>query len=328
MRPSLKHWGSGWLASGVLVGLVTVVIKTLHPHGPSRGLAVLYILAVVAVAVRWGPAFAFTSSLLSALAFDYFFLGRYGDLELSSASDLEAFGAYLATAVMAGLVASRLRHRAEAAQRLAAEQESQRKIASLVARGASPADILAGSREELGRFAGIDIALLFQWDLSCRTRLADAVGVPAGAVAPAGEPSRSEPSALVRTVRFDEQTPADEFDQAFGPVGAAIRDLHLADGIGGPVLVGDRTWGFVVVAARNTRVPRSVERDVAAYTELLAAAIGNSEDRADLVASRRRIISAADETRRKIERDLSMCSCQTKSPHAAGPTVRAGVGDD
>ncbi|HEY5400041.1 MAG TPA: ATP-binding protein, partial [Trebonia sp.] len=40
------------------------------------------------------------------------------------------------------------------------------------------------------------------------------------------------------------------------------------------------------------------------FTELLATAIANAESRSELAASRRRIVAASDEARRRIERDL------------------------
>jgi signal transduction histidine kinase len=43
---------------------------------------------------------------------------------------------------------------------------------------------------------------------------------------------------------------------------------------------------------------------MADFTELAATAVGNAEGRAELTASRARIVAAADQTRRRIERDL------------------------
>ena len=43
---------------------------------------------------------------------------------------------------------------------------------------------------------------------------------------------------------------------------------------------------------------------MAQFTELVATAIANAESRAELAASRARVVATADETRRRIERDL------------------------
>ena len=51
-------------------------------------------------------------------------------------------------------------------------------------------------------------------------------------------------------------------------------------------------------------LPADTEARLANFTELVATAIANAESRAELMASRARIVAAADETRRRIERDL------------------------
>jgi signal transduction histidine kinase len=51
-------------------------------------------------------------------------------------------------------------------------------------------------------------------------------------------------------------------------------------------------------------LPPDAEARLASFTELVATAIANADSRAKLMASRARIVAAADETRRRIERDL------------------------
>src|SRR5258705_9228598 len=51
-------------------------------------------------------------------------------------------------------------------------------------------------------------------------------------------------------------------------------------------------------------LPTDFEGRLAKFTELLATAIANAEGRAELDASRARIVATADATRRRIERDL------------------------
>ena len=51
-------------------------------------------------------------------------------------------------------------------------------------------------------------------------------------------------------------------------------------------------------------LPPDAEARLASFTELVATAIANAESRAALAASRARIVAAADEARRRIERDL------------------------
>jgi signal transduction histidine kinase len=303
MASRARRWFIAFAVSVVLVALVTALIKLAHPHGPARGLAVLYILAVVAAAVRYGPAFAFVSALLSVLAFDLFFLSPNELLHLSNATDVETYVAFLATALVVGLLSSRLRRQAEDATRLTAEQESLRRVASLVARGASPTAVLEGIREELNNLDGAQMALLFQGDRENDLSLVASAGVSAGP-ATTRRAESSRPTAMTSIVWFDSNTPTAEYATMFGAYAVAVAGLGADSGLAQPVAVAGRPWGFVVVAAHNGTLTASAGRRVADYIELLGTAIDNGETRAELQASRVRIITAADETRRRIERDL------------------------
>jgi signal transduction histidine kinase len=61
---------------------------------------------------------------------------------------------------------------------------------------------------------------------------------------------------------------------------------------------------MVVASILEQPLPSDIEAHLASFTALVAAAIANAESCAALAASRSRIVAAADETRRRIERDL------------------------
>jgi signal transduction histidine kinase len=71
-----------------------------------------------------------------------------------------------------------------------------------------------------------------------------------------------------------------------------------------PVAVEGRLWGAMSVASTDGPLPAGAEGRLEKFTELLATAIANAESRSELAASRRRIVAASDEARRRIERDL------------------------
>jgi signal transduction histidine kinase len=56
--------------------------------------------------------------------------------------------------------------------------------------------------------------------------------------------------------------------------------------------------------ARHAPFPADAESKIAEFTELVATAVANAESRAELAASRARVVATADETRRRLERDL------------------------
>jgi signal transduction histidine kinase len=75
--------------------------------------------------------------------------------------------------------------------------------------------------------------------------------------------------------------------------------------VGVPIVVDGSVWGFMVAAGKPGRpIPIDAEERLARFTELVATAVSNATTRTDLLTSRARVVSAADETRRRLERDL------------------------
>jgi signal transduction histidine kinase len=97
----------------------------------------------------------------------------------------------------------------------------------------------------------------------------------------------------------------DTFEGAAGPLAARLRALGMVSRVGAPIVVDERLWGVAVVgSSRPEPLPPDTEERIAEFAELVATAIAASTARADLIASRARIVAAADDARRRIERDL------------------------
>jgi signal transduction histidine kinase len=107
-------------------------------------------------------------------------------------------------------------------------------------------------------------------------------------------------AATGRSVRID------TYDGVPGRIAAFVRDeLGVKASVASPIVVGGRLWGVLFVHSRQTEpLPRDTESRLTDFTELVATAIANADARAALAASRARIVAAADEARRRIERDL------------------------
>jgi signal transduction histidine kinase len=83
------------------------------------------------------------------------------------------------------------------------------------------------------------------------------------------------------------------------------RELGVRSTVGCPITVEGRLWGLIGVnSARPEPLPADTEARLADFAELVATAIANTEAQAALTASRARIVATADQTRRRIERDL------------------------
>jgi signal transduction histidine kinase len=106
----------------------------------------------------------------------------------------------------------------------------------------------------------------------------------------------AESAGSARTDRADDRSGGLEEDQPAPGVGAVVAS---------PIVVSGRQWGVIVAAWKRGEVVRAdTETRMGQFTELLATAVANAENRALLAASRERIVATADETRRRLERDL------------------------
>jgi two-component system sensor histidine kinase KdpD len=146
--------GAGVAASLVSVGLVTAAIEVLKEPVPVLSLGVLYVLAVLVVAVRWGLAFAIPVAFASMLAFNWFHLPPVHTFTLADSANWLALCVYVATAIVVSALAERVRNRAAQAEQRERESALLADIASALLGGTNVADelerIAAGAAEVLG----------------------------------------------------------------------------------------------------------------------------------------------------------------------------------
>jgi signal transduction histidine kinase len=100
------------------------------------------------------------------------------------------------------------------------------------------------------------------------------------------------------------QVDEDAWSSVSDPVADRLRELGIRSEVASPIMVEGRLWGVVSAWTRRGPFPSGTTDRLADFTELVATAVGNAESRAELAASRARIVAAADQTRRRIERDL------------------------
>jgi K+-sensing histidine kinase KdpD len=103
-------------ASAGALALVTGAIELLKGHVPVLSLAVLYLLAIIPVAVAWGLAYAAGTAIGGMLAFNFFFLPPLYTLTLADSRNWFALLVFLVTAVVVSELATRSRRRAEEAE--------------------------------------------------------------------------------------------------------------------------------------------------------------------------------------------------------------------
>jgi two-component system sensor histidine kinase KdpD len=124
------------------VALVTALVAVLEPHVPVLSLGVLYVFAVLPIAVLWGTALAAVVSVASMLAFNWFFLPPRHSFHLHESANWLALAVYIVTAVVVGALAARARRRGDDAEQRRTEAHVLAETASDLLRGIELDDVL------------------------------------------------------------------------------------------------------------------------------------------------------------------------------------------
>jgi signal transduction histidine kinase len=269
------------LTSIALVAAITGVIALLEPEVPALGLGVLYLLAVVPIALVYGVAAAGAVSLASMVAFSYFFLPPVHKLSPGTPERWSVLLAFLVSSLVVSQLAARAQREARRSARFAQQEAALRHVATLVARGVPQAEVFAAVVDEVGRVvAGTTVSMgRFGPDDTVRpvalssgvSRFRIGVPMPLGgenvstAVARTGQPVR-----------------IDSYADTAGQLSAAIRDEGIRSSVGAPIVVEGDIWGVMTTSSTDEPLPADTEERLASFTELVATSIANSDARAQV----------------------------------------------
>jgi signal transduction histidine kinase len=255
------------------------------------------------------------------------FVAKTGNEKLPPRAEerLAQFTDLVATAIANSEARSELHRKAE-------EQSALRRVATLVAQAATPAMLFDAVAEEIGELLGVDrtflgryedddtVSLLARWSKS-----GDHLKFPG--------PTSTSTGTLASAVR-DTGRPA-RIDCATGDSASMWAKWNIHCAAGAPITVGGRLWGLLGAAC--TQEPRrGTEERLAEFADLVTTAIANAEARAELTASRARIVASAVDARRRIERDLHdgaqqrlvSLVLQLKAVRASVPPDQQNVGEE
>ena len=185
------------------------------------------------------------------------------------------------------------------------EERALRRVATLVAQQHEPEMVLTVVTEEVARHLAADAALTVRYDSPERATIVAEWSAPGVPGFPAGSEIEMSPELAVAQV-YATRGPwrVDSYEGVPGEYPALLRQLGMRASVAAPILVDGHLWG--AVAAASTAEPFTADSEVrlGAFAELVAQAIANVDARVKLKESRARIVEAADEARRRIERDL------------------------
>jgi signal transduction histidine kinase len=217
---------------------------------------------------------------------------------------MAGFTELVGTAIASAEGHAQLEHSRDELRRLAEEQAALRRVATLVARGVPAAEVFAAVAEEVRHVLGAPASTIVRLDPDGATTVVARLGAQPDNL-PIGSRWNPEPHlALTAVLRTGRPARIDDFGQASDVYGDAIRRLGLLSSVAAPIVAEGHIWGGIAVGTRREHLPADTEQRLAGFTELLGTAIANADSRAELTASRARIVAAADDARRRIERDL------------------------
>ncbi len=189
-------------------------------------------------------------------------------------------------------------------RRLAREQAARRRVATLVATGVSPAEVFSAVAEEVERLLDAQATAIGRLEPDAAMAIVASSGTARDEL-PVGSRLKLESElALTTVVRTGRSARGDGYGRASESVNRRAERLGIRGTVAVPIMVEGSLWGSIAAGTDREQFPAGAEQRMAEFTDLVATAIANADSRSQLAASRRRIVAAADEARRQIERNL------------------------
>jgi signal transduction histidine kinase len=184
------------------------------------------------------------------------------------------------------------------------EQAALRRVATVVAQGTPPQMVFPSVNVEVARLLDVDGTRLMRYEADGTATIVASWGEPT--IVPAGTRIALDGRNIGSLVRSSGR-PAriEDYEGAPGTVAALARERGIRSTVGAPITVEGRLWGAMSAFSKADKpLPSGIELRLADFTDLVGTAIANTQARADLTASRARVVAATDDIRRRIERDL------------------------
>ncbi|MGZ8458236.1 MAG: PAS domain S-box protein, partial [Gemmatirosa sp.] len=188
---------------------------------------------------------------------------------------------------------------------LVGEQAALRRVATRIAEGGNPADLFEAVAVEVGEMLEADATRLLRYEQDGAASIVAGHGARDPALDVGARMTLDHSQVWGRVARDGSAVRTDHLDAGSDPLARSLRRLGTGAAVAAPIVVSGRVWGVIVAAFNRTEeVHAETEARIAQFTELVATAVANAQSTAELAASRRRVIETADDTRRRIQRDL------------------------
>ncbi|HET6867931.1 MAG TPA: GAF domain-containing protein [Solirubrobacteraceae bacterium] len=218
---------------------------------------------------------------------------------------LARFTELIATAVSNAAIRGKLAASEARARKLAEEQASLRRVATLVAEGPAPTEVFDAVIAEVGQLLGAAQIGLARYESEHEISVLAIRGQSPEILRAGMRLPLDGDSVNARILRTGRSARLNFAEEGSGSVAEVVRRDNVNATVGAPIVVDGAVWGMIGASWRgDDEPPADAEERLAQFADLVATAVSNAAMRGELAASRARVIAAADESRRRIERDL------------------------
>ena len=231
--------------------------------------------------------------------------GEIREISWSTTPDRDADGKITGATGIGQDVTERNRAAADL-RRLAQQQAALRRVATCVASEINSSSVFDIVAEEVacllgGRSANV---VRFEPDANAGTMVGGWTrgfrSLPAGS-----RVTFDGPTAVGQVRRHNRAARVDDYSNVAGEFAAVIRSLGIDASVAAPIRVGGELWGAIVVSTtRDAPLTPDSETRIEEFAELVALGLASAAARAELAASRARIVAAGDAERSRLERNL------------------------
>jgi signal transduction histidine kinase len=167
--------------------------------------------------------------------------------------------------------------------RLAEEQAALRRVATLVARGASPGEVFAVVAQEVAQVLRLQNTAVCRYDDEGASMTVLAVwGDHPASFQPGSRWPLDGPSMSGEVLRTGRPARFEDYTDRQGSLAAAAREGGFSKVVGAPIIVDGRVWGVISTSSPGSPLPDDLEDRLAEFTELVATAIANGQAREEL----------------------------------------------
>ena len=165
----------------------------------------------------------------------------------------------------------------DALSRLADEQAGLRRVATLVAQGASPDDLFSAVAKEVAAVIDIPVVGVHRYEADGTFTM---LGIAGETSFTPGSRWPVEPEGLAaRILATGRPTRKDDYSTMPGPLGDALRADQMVTTIGAPIVVDGSIWGFMVAGGRPGKpIPAGTEERLDRFIELVTTAIAKHKE--------------------------------------------------